>query len=149
MGNSYTVVPMNIQHIDGVLEVEKLSFSTPWSKDAFIKEVKENNFAFYLVVLDGEKVIAYVGSWLIIDECHITNLAVHPEFRKEGIAFRLLEILIDIVQLRGIIAVTLEVRTSNTAAQLLYRKLGFEEKGIRKGYYTDNNEDAIIMWLNL
>lgn len=149
MGDSYIVVPMSAEHIDGVWEVEKLAFSTPWSKEAFTKEVTENNFAFYLVVLDGEKVVAYVGSWIIIDECHITNVAVHPDFRKQGIAHQLLEILIDTLRLRGTMAITLEVRVSNKPAQLLYKKLGFEENGIRKGYYSDNNEDAIIMWLNL
>lgn len=149
MGDSYTVVPMSTAHIEGVSEVEKLVFSTPWSKEAFTKEVTENNFAFYLVVLDGEKVVAYVGSWIIIDECHITNIAVHPDYRRQGIAQRLLEILIDTVRLRGTMAMTLEVRVSNKAAQLLYKKLGFEENGIRKAYYSDNNEDAMIMWLNL
>lgn len=152
MEENFVVVPMGLQHIDGVWEVEKLCFTTPWSKESFEKEVTDNNFAFYLVVLDpqkDDKVIAYVGSWLILDECHITNVAVHPEYKRQGIACGLLKILQDTVKLRGILRITLEVRKSNDPAKDLYKKLGFYEEGIRKGYYSDNNEDAIIMWLNL
>lgn len=149
MADSYVVVPMGVEHVDGVFEVEKLAFSTPWSKEAFLQEVTENPRAFYLVVLDGDRVIAYAGSWIILDECHITNVAVHPEFRRQKIAIRLMEILREAVKLRGVLGITLEVRVSNLSAQNLYKQLGFVEQGVRKGYYTDNNEDALIMWLNL
>ncbi len=149
MDNNYVVIPMATQHIDEVWEIENLAFATPWSKDAFTKEVTDNQFAFYLVVLDKHKVVAYVGSWIILDECHITNVAVHPEYKGKKIAYNLLKILMDTVKLRGASAITLEVRVSNHPAQQLYQKLGFEVKGLRKGYYTDNNEDALIMWATL
>jgi [ribosomal protein S18]-alanine N-acetyltransferase len=143
------VVPMGTEHIDGVWEIEKLAFTTPWSKDAFNKEMTDNHFAFYLAVLDNDKVVAYVGSWIILDECHITNIAVHPNYKRQGISYKLMRILMDTVKVRGVESVTLEVRKTNYTAQNLYKKLGFEDKGIRKSYYTDNNEDAIIMWANI
>ncbi|SHK23123.1 ribosomal-protein-alanine N-acetyltransferase [Anaerobranca californiensis DSM 14826] len=144
----YLVVPMEERHIPGILEIEKLSFHTPWSKEAFYQELK-NHFAFYLVALDKDKVVGYIGSWIILDECHITNVAVHPQYRRLGIAKNLIKILKDTVKIKGVTGITLEVRVSNHSAQNLYKSLGFLEYGIRKGYYTDNNEDAVIMWLKI
>ena len=152
MSDNYVVMPMGMEHIQGVWEVEKLAFKTPWPKDAFEKELKDNHLAFYLVVLDPhkeDKVIAYVGSWLILDECHITNVAVHPDYKRQRVAHNLLKILVDTMKLRGFLGITLEVRVTNDSAKKLYKNLGFMEQGIRKGYYSDDNEDAMIMWLNL
>jgi ribosomal-protein-alanine N-acetyltransferase len=126
--------------------VEKLSFSIPWSREAFFEEVTGNKFALYLsAVLDG-KVIGYAGMWGVLDEGHITNIAVHPEFRGKGVGSLLLQGLIDTAGAKDILSMTLEVRSGNVAAQGLYTKFGFEVKGIRKGYYADNGEDALIMW---
>lgn len=144
----YLVVPMEESHIPGILEIERLSFNTPWSKEAFYQELK-NLLAFYLVALDKDKVVGYIGSWIIFDECHITNVAIHPQYRRQGIAKNLIKILKDTVKIRGVTGITLEVRLSNHSAQNLYKSLGFIECGIRKGYYTDNNEDAVIMWLKI
>ena len=92
------------------------------------------------------KVVGYVGMWVILDEGHITNLAVDPAYRRKGIGRALLEHLITEGKKRGVRFLTLEVRSSNLVAQQLYRKLGFYEAGVRPGYYQDNQEDAIIMW---
>lgn len=137
---------MGSEHIDDVMVVENLSFSIPWSKNAFIEEVTRNKFARYLVAtLDG-RTVGYAGMWKVFDEGHITNIAVHPEYRRSGVGSMLLEVLIEKAMSEGITKLTLEVRRSNFTARSLYKKFGFEDCGVRKGYYADNNEDAIIMW---
>lgn len=143
---SVEVVGMTVDHIDEVMVVENLSFKIPWSRDAFIQEVTRNKFARYISATINGRVVGYAGMWKICDEGHITNIAVHPEFRENGIGSMLLEYLIDIARNEGIVRMTLEVRKSNLAAQKLYSKYGFKPYGIRKGYYADNNEDAVIMW---
>lgn len=105
-----------------------------------------NNFARYLVIKQEDKVIGYGGMWIILDEGHITNIAIHPDFRGIGAGNLILTALIDLCKAEGITALTLEVRASNTIAQNLYYKFGFELEGIRKGYYADNHEDALILW---
>lgn len=140
-----TTVP---EHLDGIMAVEKLSFKIPWSRESFVEEITRNKFAIYIsAVLDG-MVIGYAGMWGVLDEGHITNIAVHPEFRNMGVGSLLLQGLIDRARERDISRMTLEVRRNNETAQRLYRKFGFEVKGIRKGYYADNGEDALIMWKN-
>ena len=137
---------MKEEDIDSVLEVSSLSFSIPWSKDSYIQELT-NPIARYLVAKIDNKVVGFVGTWIVLDESHITNIAVHPNYRKQGIASKLLEEFLDYCKLQGCVAYTLEVRSSNIAAQSLYEKHGFKQNGIRKRYYEDNNEDAILMWL--
>jgi len=137
---------MTLEDIDDVMVVEKLSFTIPWSKNALIEEVLNNRMAIYITAKVNGKAIGYAGMWKIFDEGHITNIAVHPEYRQNGIGSRLVEKLVDIAKERGIVKMTLEVRKSNLAAQALYCKYGFKEMGLRKGYYADNGEDAIIMW---
>lgn len=136
---------MQKSHIDEVLEISKHSFATPWSKDSFINELN-NLFANYLVAIYNNKVIGFIGTWIILDESHITNVAVHPNFRKMGVGKELLSSLIKHSISKGANAFTLEVRESNTAAKHLYKSFGFIEEGIRKNYYEDNKENAIIMW---
>lgn len=145
----YKIVEMGEEHLVGVLEVERLSFPTPWSKQAFLGELKENDLAYYYVCLEGHKVVGYAGMWIIFDEAHVTNIAVHPQFRGKKIGKALLLNLLEQALRLGAERITLEVRPSNKIAQELYRKLGFVPVGVRKGYYTDTNEDAIIMWKNL
>ncbi|MCX7711027.1 MAG: ribosomal protein S18-alanine N-acetyltransferase [Clostridia bacterium] len=137
---------MSIEHVDEVMVVENLSFSIPWSKNAFIEEVTKNKFAIYYTAGVEGKIVGYAGMWQVFDEGHITNIAVHPEFRTSGVGSALLEKLIDTAKKRGITRMTLEVRRSNLAAQGLYEKYGFAVGGIRKAYYADTNEDALIMW---
>lgn len=140
------VSQMSMEDLEGVLEIEKASFAIPWSRQAFVQELMDNRFAHYLTARLGNEVIAYGGMWFILDEAHITNIAVHPGHRAKGIGSLLLDEMIRYAISKGIESLTLEVRASNHSALRLYRKKGFSEAGVRKGYYSDNNEDAIIMW---
>ncbi|MEW6398864.1 MAG: ribosomal protein S18-alanine N-acetyltransferase [Bacillota bacterium] len=138
---------MTLADLDGVLAVEELSYRTPWSRRAFLSELTENIHAQYIVARLGQEVVGYAGMWVILDEGHVTNIAVHPDWRRRGLGERLLRELISRARARGATRMTLEVRKSNLAAQRLYTGLGFAPRGIRKGYYSDTGEDAIIMWL--
>jgi [ribosomal protein S18]-alanine N-acetyltransferase len=140
-----SIVAMKIEDIDEVLVIEALSFATPWSREAFTMEICDNRCARYLVA-KGTKVLGYVGMWIIMDEGHITNIAVHPDYRGNKIGEALLKAIIKLASSIGITQMTLEVRKSNKIAQNLYLKLGFEVCGIRKKYYSNNKEDALIMW---
>lgn len=141
--------PMRLKDVPDVLAVERLCFTTPWSRQAFLSELLENDRAFYVVAKVADRVVGYAGVWLIAGEGHITNVAVHPDYRRRGIGRRLMLTLEELVRSRGGDRLTLEVRVSNVWAQHLYRSLGFEPRGLRKGYYRDNNEDAVIMWKEL
>jgi len=142
----YAIRPMREGDLDQVLEIEALSFPIPWSRYAFASELKENAFAYYLVCQDGEQVVGYAGMWVILDEAHITNVAVHPDHRRRGVGQMLMLALEEAALARGATRITLEVRVSNTAAQQLYEMLGYRRTGVRRAYYTDNKEDALIMW---
>jgi len=140
---------MEPKHAASVAELEKLCFTVPWSEQAFLDELQKNPTARYFVLLDKGNplhVIAYGGYWKIFDEGHITNIAVHPEWRNQKAATYLLCQMMQFAKAEGIRDLTLEVRTSNLPAQAVYRKLGFQNEGIRKHYYEDTGEDAIIMW---
>ncbi|MCF6461246.1 ribosomal protein S18-alanine N-acetyltransferase [Clostridium sp. Cult3] len=137
---------MQESDIDRIVEIEQESFSPPWSREAFLLELTRNILAKYIVVEVEGRVVGYGGIWLIIDEGHITNIAVDKEYRGLGLGNKLLEGLIQLCIDRDIKAITLEVRKSNEIAKGLYKKYGFKEYGVRPGYYTNNNEDAIIMW---
>lgn len=143
-----TIREMTINDIDGVFEVEKNCFEDFWSKQSFIDEIKNNN-ARYLVAQKDSKIVGYIGIWLIIDEGHITNVAVHSDYRGLKIGNELLKEMVNLCKKNNIVAMTLEVRKSNEIAQNLYKKYGFKMAGIRKEYYSDNREDAIIMWNHL
>jgi ribosomal-protein-alanine N-acetyltransferase len=140
---------MKVEDIPKVMEVEQSSFTTPWTADAFYNELINNHFAYYIVVEVGDRIAGYCGVWVIIDEAHITNVAVHPYFRGRKIGEYLMRHTMGLSMMYGATKMTLEVRVSNGAAQELYKKLGFMQHGVRKGYYTDNQEDALIMWVNL
>jgi ribosomal-protein-alanine N-acetyltransferase len=149
MNGSLTFRYMELKDIDDVLKIEHESFTLPWSRDAFINELTNNRFALYIVLEDGEKVIGYCGVWVIADEAHITNIALLPEYRGRKLGEALLTKVMEVAKQLGAEKMTLEVRVSNNVAQGLYRKLGFKDGAIRKGYYTDNQEDALVMWVNL
>lgn len=144
--NDFIISNMSIEHIDDVIKVEELSFKTPWSREALEFEVERNKCAKYRVMLRDGRVIAYGGMWIMLDEAHITNIAVHPEYRGFGCGSHLLEDMIEVARENGIKSMTLEVRVNNEAALALYKKYGFTDVAIRKGYYQDTGEDAIIMW---
>lgn len=137
---------MNAADVDAVHEIEVLCFKTPWSKESFLHEVTENQCARYVVARDGGRAVAYAGCWFIIDEGHITNIAVHPDYRGRGIGEAVTRRLIQLAADTGMVWMTLEVRRSNKIAQNLYHKLGFIDVGYRKRYY-ENSEDALIMAL--
>ncbi|MFZ7120570.1 MAG: ribosomal protein S18-alanine N-acetyltransferase [Eubacteriaceae bacterium] len=136
---------MTNSHIRNVIEIEKKSFSIPWNENMYMEEIN-NSIAYYCVMKYFFKIIGYAGVWIIFDEGHITNLAIDPKFRRKGYGKRILKHLIKVLTKRGISRITLEVRKSNEDAIKLYKKFDFYESGIRKKYYSDNKEDAIIMW---
>ena len=140
---------MTVDDLDEVMEVELKSFTVPWSKEAFFNELTKNQFAHYLIVEVDQRVVGYCGVWIIIDEAHITNIALLPEYRGMKLGEALMAKVMEQAREMGALRMTLEVRVSNERAQNLYRKFGFEEGAIRKQYYTDNMEDAIVMWVNL
>ena len=145
MVNNLVIEEMKVDDIDGVFEVEKNCFEDYWSKDSFKKELS-NNLAKYLVAKVDGKVAGYVGIWFVVDEGHITNVAVHENYRGKKIGDKLIKELVQVCKDNKIVSMTLEVRASNIVAQNLYRKYGFKMAGIRKEYYSNNKEDAIIMW---
>lgn len=136
---------MKPEHIRDVVRIERASFPTPWSETAFHGEM-QNDFAFYIVALSRGRVAGYAGMWLILDEAHVTNVAVHSDYRGLGIGRMLMEELMYLSMLAGAGSMTLEVRASNSVAINLYLALGFIQEGRRKGYYNDTDEDALIMW---
>lgn len=145
---SIIVKSMSLEHLDDIMILENLCFKIPWSKNSFIQELTQNNSAIYLVAVDTERAVGYGGMWKVLDEGQITNIAVHPEYQRKGIGSSILEEMINAAKDSKIQNMTLEVRESNRAAKALYKKFGFVEEGIRKAYYADNGENAIIMWKN-
>lgn len=145
MKNNLIIEIMTSKDIDGVFEVEKSCFEHHWSKDAFNKELK-NDVARYLVAKIDGKVVGYAGVWFVMDEGHVTNVAVHSDYRGKKIGDQLVKLLVNLCKENNITSMTLEVRVSNVVAQNLYKKYGFKLAGIRKEYYSDNKEDAMIMW---
>lgn len=139
------VRPMQAMDIDRVYELERTCFRTPWSRQS-LKDELTNSIAHYLVFERDKTVIAYAGMWIIYDEAHITNVAVDPDFRRQGIAKRVMLCMMRTARLFDATQMTLEVRENNFGAQALYAQLDFEKAGVRKGYYTDTGEAAYIMW---
>lgn len=135
--------------VEEVTQVEEASFSIPWTKDAFMNEMLRNEQAIYFVAVHDKRVVGFVGVWQIVDEGHITNIAVLPEFRGQGIGNQLLAELVAFAKSKGLVGLTLEVRVSNVGAQKLYEQFGFMQAGRRRRYYQDNNEDAYIYWAKL
>lgn len=137
-----------VRDIDHIVKLDELCFSVPWSRESIAREIIDNHLAFYIVAEIENTVVGYAGLWSIVDEGHITNVAVHPNFRKKGIGEALVKVILDNSIRNGLKSHTLEVRFSNEAAIRLYEKMGFKAAGLRKKYYEDNGEDAIIMWRN-
>ena len=149
MDNRFLVRPMDFEDLEQVVELEREAFTEPWSMSTFVYEITKNSLASYLVVTDQEdegKIAGYVGMWLISGEAHITNVAVFSSYRGKGLGEALMMQQIAQSRLLGAERMTLEARVSNQVAINLYKKLGFREAGIRKKYYEDNGEDALIMW---
>ncbi|HLC42939.1 MAG TPA: ribosomal protein S18-alanine N-acetyltransferase [Methylomirabilota bacterium] len=144
---------MHPDDLDDVIVTERLSFKTPWSRSAFLYELKDNEVASCWVARPDDpslpRVIGYLCVWEIGPELHITNLAVHPAYRQQGVARRLLAERLEGSHLRGAKVAILEVRPANREAIALYERFGFRVIGNRKGYYFDTGEDALVMEADL
>lgn len=142
---------MRPEDLDEVMAIEVESFSLPWTEEMFLSELRAGEHAENLVaravVEEGTKpqIVGYICLWVLEDELHINNIAVHPQFRQQGIAQRLLSYALELGRKRGVKSAVLEVRASNRAAQALYEKFGFKVVGVRRRYYTHPTEDALIM----
>jgi [ribosomal protein S18]-alanine N-acetyltransferase len=136
---------MRLEDLDAVQQIELASFTTPWPSNAYRSELLTNRLASYLVARVDDRIVAYGGMWLMVDEAHITTFAVHPAWRRQRLGERLLLAFLDLARDRHAREATLEVRLSNLAARRLYEKYGFRPVGLRPRYYSDNDEDALIM----
>jgi ribosomal-protein-alanine N-acetyltransferase len=142
---------MRVEDLDEVLGIERASFPTPWSRHAFLHELRENRVANLWVARaaeggdEGGSVAGYLCCWVIVDEVHVTNLAVHPAYRRRGVAGRLLGTVLEYYRRIGATRAGLEVRAGNVEARRLYETFGFRQVGLRKGYYFDTGEDALLL----
>jgi ribosomal-protein-alanine N-acetyltransferase len=136
---------MTVDDLAAVHEIERESFTTPWPAHAYRQELEQNKLAHYLVARYGELIVGFAGTWMLVDEAHVTTFATRAAWRRQGVGERLLIALLDLAIARGAAEATLEVRPSNYPARNLYEKFGFRVVGVRPRYYTDNNEDALIM----
>lgn len=147
--NKGIIRPMRIDDLETILEIERVSFATPWSLQSFKTELIDNEYARYFCLeLEGQ-VSGYLGLWFILDEGHITNIAITPNRRGQHWGGFLMRSVMKKMLEQGMERMTLEVRVSNSPALSLYKSLGFAIAGVRKGYYADNGEDAVIMWAEL
>lgn len=145
----FTIQKMEEHHIDDILQIEEMCYGEHhWSKDSFLVELNNHISSYRCAMNEEKKCIGYMGIWKILNEAHITTLSVHPEYQNKKIAHKLLLASIDECYKEKIKFITLEVRVSNVKAIHLYEKFGFKSMGVRKKYYQDNNEDALIMWSN-
>lgn len=142
-----TVNKMSMEDLDGVYQIDKEAFPIPWQRSSFEEELK-NVLATYLVAKMDEKIVGYLGMWFIMDECHITNIAVSTSYRRMGIAKKLINEMLKLCKTHATSYILLEVRANNIPAQKLYESFGFKIDGIRKNYYKNPNgtrEDAVLM----
>jgi len=145
LSHEMTFHELSHDNLDAVLEIERLSFKTPWSRFAFIHEIEFEKSLFRVIKVGG-LVVGYGGFWHFLDEAHISNFAIHPHYRRRGLGRLFLVHLLEEAVAKGATKATLEVRRSNLAAQKLYEGFGFRVVAVRKHYYFDENEDALIMW---
>lgn len=145
--NNFRIEKLSLSHLDDIMEIEEKCYGLHhWSRNSFVGEL-DNSCARYLVAVnENGKVVGYMGIWKIFDEAHITNLAVHPDYQGKGLAHFLILSSLDVCYEEKIKFMTLEVRKTNERAKKVYDSFGFKSLGIRKKYYQDNGEDAIIMW---
>jgi ribosomal-protein-alanine N-acetyltransferase len=136
---------MKVEDLPAVHVIERESFSTPWPAHAYQHELEQNRLAHYIVARWGDEIVGFAGMWLLVDEAHVTTFATRRTWRRHGVGERLLLALLDLAAARGAHEATLEVRPSNVPARRLYEKYGFKVVGLRPRYYSDDNEDALIM----
>jgi [ribosomal protein S18]-alanine N-acetyltransferase len=145
---TWTVVPLvSPEHIDAVVAIEEASFTNPWTRDMYLAELENRGVSYcYLAQGADGTVVGFCSFWRVLDELHINNLAVMPEFRNAGVASALLSHVLAEGARLGAVRATLEVRRSNENARRLYERFGFTVAGVRRGYYTKPNEDALVLW---
>lgn len=143
-----SITPMRRRHLRGVLQIEQQVYPRPWTLGLFLSELSQRQSRLYLVARVNHRVVGYLGLLRTLEDGHITTIAVDPAWQRRGIATRLLVAAARAARARGCENLTLEVRVSNAGAQDLYRRFGFAPAGMRKAYYPDNGEDAIVMWAN-
>ena len=149
MSKEAIVRRMTIEDLDQVMDVEYASFRSPWRKADILHDLINNPFSDYLVIEKGDRVIGYCGAWTVVEAAQITNIAIHPEERGQGYSVKLFQRMIKYLKLKEATELTLEVRKSNHVAQQLYERFGMKTVGVRKNYYQDDGEDAIVMWVEL
>jgi [ribosomal protein S18]-alanine N-acetyltransferase len=145
---TWTIDPISSpDEIDAILAIEQASFTNPWTRDMYVAELKNEGVSFFYLARDkGRQIVGFCSFWRVLDELHINNLAVVPEFRRQGIATALLRRVMDEAARFGIRRTMLEVRQSNTPARQLYERFGFVVAGTRSKYYTNPIEDALVLW---
>jgi ribosomal-protein-alanine N-acetyltransferase len=142
------IAPMRRRHLRGVLRIEQQVYPRPWTFGLFLSEIGQRATRIYVVARVGGEIVGYAGLFRAVDDGHITTVAVDPAWQRHGIASRMLLVLARAALERGCRNLTLEVRMSNSGAQVLYQRFGFLPAGVRKGYYPETGEDALVMWAN-
>jgi ribosomal-protein-alanine N-acetyltransferase len=145
---AYTIEPLAPKHLAAVVALDHLCFGGLWSEDNYLRELSSPNSHFWVIVTGGT-IVAIGGFWVILEECHIVVLAVHPQHRRRGLGEQLLKQMLETSRSLGLAWATLEVRASNHAASQLYQKFNFQIAGRRRHYYPDTKEDALVLWLKL
>jgi [ribosomal protein S18]-alanine N-acetyltransferase len=146
--NSWIIEPLSIpDEIDAILAIEQASFTNPWTREMYVAELKNQGVSFFYLARDkGRQIVGFCSFWRVLDELHINNLAVVPEYRRQGVATALLRRVLEEAARFDIRRTMLEVRRSNTAARQLYERFGFVVAGTRSNYYTNPIEDALVLW---
>ncbi len=145
---NFLIKKMTNEHISDILFIEEMCFEDPWNEQMFLGELEHEN-VYYFIIIKDNKPVGYIGFWHIVDEGHITNICIDKTLQKQGLGTKLMEYAIEAMKSLEIIATTLEVRQSNLKAINFYNKLGFTSEGVRKNYYSNPKEDAVIMWKKL
>lgn len=138
-----------LDDVDAIADIEAMSFSAPWPRSAFAEEITHRKWSRVVGAFTSGELVGFMVYWLVANELHLLNLAVHPKMRRHGVGWRLIDFMVTDASRKQLSAILLEVRTSNVAALRLYRNFGFEDLTIRPGYYADNGEDALVMLLEL
>lgn len=141
------LVPLKEEHIPAILVIEKASNGAPWSERSFRNELS-HPYGIFVVAVERGEVVGYAGAWMVVDEAHVTTVAVAPDHRRRGIGRMMTVEILRRAKANGMLCSTLEVRAGNEAAVQLYQSLGYEVSARRKAYYPDNQEDALVMWLH-
>ena len=138
---------MTMADLDQVMEIEQASFSMPWSRWMFERELRDREHSHFLTVRRGSELLGYIGCWIALGEAHIVTIAVRSDLRREGVGSILMASALTLAMRLGANRATLEVRVTNLSAQRLYRNFGFEITAMRKKFYSDTGEDAYVMWI--